>query len=372
MRKQHFTVFLLFIFLNLAFQCHASISLEKMTLEERVGQLLMVHFQGEIANEEARLLILEAKVGGFIYYNWSNGLTSPQQVNALSLSLQKLAQENRIPIPLLLAVDQEGGRVARLKEGFTIFPSNHVVAMSGDPLLAEKNAYTMGRELRSVGINLNLAPVVDINSNPENPVIGCRSFGDTPEVVVAYGEKALRGFHRAGIMTTLKHFPGHGDVKVDSHVELPTVLKTKAELERVELYPFAKLASQTEAIMTAHLLVPALDAEFCSTLSSKTLSYLRHELRFKGVIISDSLVMGGVLESCLTVDEAAIQALIAGCDILLLGGKQLNVGKEEYELAAKDVQRVHQAIIQAVKQGRISTERLDSAVQRILELKKSH
>ncbi len=340
-----------------------------MTLEEKVGQLLMVHFQGEIANDDARLLIQDIKVGGFIYYNWSNGLTSPAQVGSLSSSLQKLAEKNQNPLPLLIAVDQEGGRVARLKEGFTIFPSNLLVAESGDPSLAEKNAFTSGNELRAVGINVNLAPVVDINSNPENPVIGCRSFGARPEVVVAFAERALKGYHRAGLLTTLKHFPGHGDVKVDSHAELPKVLKSKEELERMELYPFAKLASQTDIIMTAHLLVPALDPVQCSTLSSKTLSYLRNVIGFDGVIMTDSLVMAGVLEKCITVEEAAIQALNAGCDILLLGGKQLIKGKSDLELTVRDIQKIHEAIIHAVKSGRVSVEKLDCSVKRILLLK---
>ncbi|MBA3603750.1 MAG: hypothetical protein H0W50_08955 [Parachlamydiaceae bacterium] len=329
----------------------------------------MVHFQGESANDDARLLIQELKVGGFIYYNWSNGLTSPAQVRSLSSSLQKLAEKNENPLPLLIAVDQEGGRVVRLKEGFTILPSNLSVAESGDPSLAEKNAFTIGKELRAVGINVNLAPVVDINSNLENPVIGCRSFGATPEVAVAFAERALKGYHRAGLLTTLKHFPGHGDVKVDSHVGLPQVLKTIKELERGELYPFAKLASKTDIIMTAHLLVPALDPVQCSTLSSKTLSYLRNVIGFDEVIMTDSLVMAGVLEKCTTVEEAAIQALIAGCDILLLGGKQLIKGKRDLELAASDIQKIHGAIIHAVKVGRVPVEKLDNSVKRILLLK---
>ena len=186
-----------------------------------------------------------------------------------------------------------------------------------DPNLAKEIALSIGQELRGVGINMNLAPVVDINSNPQNPVIGSRSFGNSAEAVILFAEQALRGYKQAQIIATLKHFPGHGDTTVDSHEDLPVVHKSKEELERMELLPFAKLAASAEAIMTAHILVPAFDAESCSTLSEKTLSYLRQTIGFQGVIVSDSLVMEGVLKKCQTVDEAAIQALIAGCDLLI-------------------------------------------------------
>lgn len=335
-----------------------------LTLEERVGQLLMVHFHGEVANEDARILIQETGVGGIIYYNWSNGLSSPEQVRILSEGLQKMV---RGEIPLLIATDQEGGIVARLTKGFTLFPGNRALGETGDSSLAEAAALAMGQELLSVGINMNLAPVVDINSNPRNPVIGIRSFGDQPERVLEFGEKALEGYHQAGIIATLKHFPGHGDVEVDSHEDLPLIRKSMEELEKTELLPFAKL--DADAIMTAHLLVPAFDEEHCSTLSENTLCYLRDRIGFQGVIITDSLVMEGLLKKCHSIDEAAIQALCAGCDILLLGGKQLIGGHANLELSVSDVQRIHRSIVQAVKTGRLSEQLIDQSVRRVLALK---
>lgn len=339
-----------------------SAGLDQMTLEEKVGQLLLVHFNGGEANDDAKKLIQELHVGGFIYYNWANGLHSPEQVKRLSSSLQKLAS-----IPLLIAVDQEGGRVARLKEGFTSFPSNQKLAETGDPLLANRNAFAMGKELRAVGININLAPVVDIDSNPSNPVIGDRSYGKTPEVVIAFAKQALEGFHQAGMLTTLKHFPGHGDVDVDSHHDLPVVNKSLEELAKMELLPFTSLADQTDAVMTAHILVPAIDPNNCVTLSKKALTLLRNQIGFEGVIISDSLVMEGLFKKGYTIDEIAIRALAAGCDILLLGGKLLN--ESGRELTTKDVKRIHQSLMNAVKSGRISEERVNESVERILKLK---
>jgi len=340
-----------------------------MSLEEKVGQLLMVHFQGEEANEDARTLIQEAKVGGIIYYNWCNGLHSPAQIQALSAGLQKLTQSNPNPIPLLIAVDQEGGVVARLTNGFTKFPGNKALGETSDPDLAKKAALTMGLEMRAVGINMNLAPVVDINSNPRNPVIGARSFGDNAETVLKFAEQALNGYKEAHIIATLKHFPGHGDTAVDSHEDLPIVHKSKEELEQMELLPFAKLAASSEAIMTAHILVPAFDRNNCSTLSETTLNYLRQTIGFQGVIVSDSLVMEGVLKRCQSVDEAAIQALKAGCDILILGGKLIDGERAGFELKVSDVMRIHSSIIKGVKEGRISEGRVSQAAAKILNLK---
>ncbi len=342
-----------------------------MNLEEKVGQLFVVVFRGEEVNDDAKALVQEVHVGGFIYYNWANGLTSPTQVKSLSEGLQKLAQETRLAIPLLITADQEGGLVARLTEGFTVFPGNKALGMTGEPELAKESAFAMGEELRAVGVNFNLSPVVDVNSNPRNPVIGIRSFSDSPDTVVAFGKKALEGYSESGTIACLKHFPGHGDVEVDSHHDLPIINKSIEELRRVELKPFAELASVADTIMTAHILVPALDPDNCSTLSKKTLDFLRRDLGFQGVIIADSLVMQGVLKKCGSVDEAAIQALNAGCDILLFGGKQL-VDNTNTELTVTDIRSIHHSLVEAVKSGRISEKRLNQAVEKVIQLKNKY
>ena len=351
---------------SFSFSSFAECSLE-MSLEEKAGQLLMVHFNGETVNDDAKTLIQKVHVGGFIYYNWANGLNSPEQVSALSRELQKLST-----IPLFIAIDQEGGRVARLTKGFTIFPGNKALGMTGDPELAEQCAFAMGQELHAVGVNFNLAPVVDVNSNPQNPVIGTRSFGDSPEIVIAFAQKAIQGYHRAKIITAIKHFPGHGDVSIDSHQDLPLVQKTQSQLQRLEFLPFSKLAAETDTIMTAHILVPSIDPDNCATLSKNVLDILRKDFGFKGIIVSDSLVMKGLLKNCASIDEAAIRAINAGCDILILGGKQLMGTEGDLELTVKDVERIHRSLIQAVKIGQISTSRIDDAVQRILKLKSQY
>jgi beta-N-acetylhexosaminidase len=339
--------------------CAAALSCSALSIEEKVGQVLMVHFNGEKVNEDARTLVKDLKVGGIIYYRWANGLTSQSQVKELSSELQKMAK-----IPLLIATDQEGGRVTRLQEGFTKLPSSLELAKRGD---VEESCYKMGTEMLSAGINMNLAPVVDINSNPKNPVIGDRSFGRDVDIVIQSARKALNGYEKAGVITTLKHFPGHGDVEVDSHVALPIVKKSLDALKALELCPFKEL--RAPVIMTAHILVPALDSKYPTTVSKKTLDYLREKLGFEGVIISDSLIMGALLDRYESIEDASIEAFNAGCDILLLGGKLLNGSHAGFELTTDDIKRVHAAMVAAVKSDRIAKERLDSAVSRILKLK---
>ena len=330
-------------------------------MKEKVGQRLMVQFHGEAPNEEARVLIHEVGVGGIIYYDWCNKLHTLREIESLSAGLQELAK-----YPLLIAADQEGGRVLRFREAFSFFPGNGKMER---PDMARKMACDLGMEMKAAGINMNLAPVVDVNCNPLNPVIGERAYSGSVEMVVAFGREALKGYRSAGVLATLKHYPGHGDTGVDSHAELAVVDKSREELEHMELVPFQELAGEADAIMTAHILVPAFDPDNCATLSKKTLDYLRDKIGFKGVIVSDSLVMEGVLKKCASVDEAAIQALNAGCDLLLLGGKLLTGEKAGFELTVPDVKRIHGSIVEAVKQGRISEARVNESVARILKLK---
>ncbi len=360
---------LLIVFLSLI-PFFLTASLSKLTIEEKVGQVIMVHFYGETENEDARKLIQDIRVGGIIYFNWSNGLTSRSQVKNLSHNLQELTYDNPHPIPLLIATDQEGGKVSRLNSPcFTKSPGNRYLGETDDLEAAKEIAYQMGKEMKCVGIQLNLSPVVDIATTENSPLID-RSFGSDPQKVTAFGKSFLEGFREANIFTTLKHFPGHGAVDVDSHRDLPYCLKSLSELEEFELVPFKELHPLADAIMTGHILVEALDKESCATLSKKTLThYLRDTLGFQGVIISDSLAMQAVLKTCKTVDEAAIQALIAGCDILLLGGAEITRGDIHFEVTTPDVKRIHNSLVTAVKEGRISMERLDDAVSRILLLK---
>ncbi|MFI0434360.1 MAG: beta-N-acetylhexosaminidase [Parachlamydiaceae bacterium] len=350
-----------------------SLSLSDLTLEEKIGQLLIVHFHGEEANDEARELIQDVHVGGVIYYNWANELKNPQQVQHLSQGLQALAQRSAHPIPLFIAVDQEGGRVNRLKNGFTVFPGHYPLGRTGEWEWGEESARMMAEELKAVGVSLNLSPVVDVASEQANPVIGVRSFSSDPVEVAKWGRCTLNGYQKAGVIATLKHFPGHGDVKVDSHEALPFITKQREELNQVELYPFRFLASQAEAILTAHLFVPALDPDECVTFSKKVITdLLRKELNFQGVIITDSLVMEGVLSQSSTLEDAALKSLLAGHDLILLGGKQLIGSQNGLECRIEDVKRIHRFLVDATQRGLLSEERIHASVSRILALKEKY
>lgn len=365
----------IFISIFLSFQfvlCHALIpNVNEMSTEEKVGQTLMVFFKGESVNEDARQLIEKAHIGNFIYYQWANSLNNPLQVQQLSNGLQKLARKQHHAIPLFISVDQEGGKVNRLNNGFTVFPSNSVVATSKKPGLAEDIAFAIGQELHAVGINMNLAPVVDINSNPARTVLGIRSFSSDPQEVIKFGRKALKGYKKANVIATLKHFPGYGEAAVDPHLGLPIVNKTKSELEHVELLPFRQLSPEAEAIMTAHIMMPALDPNNCATLSRKIVEELRNDMGYQGLIVSDSLVMQGVLDCCHSVEEAAVRAFEAGHDILVFGGKLLGQ-KDAQDLTTEDMLRIHKYLVNAVNSGRISQERLTASVNRILRAKKAY
>lgn len=352
-------------------QAYSKQHVSDLTLEEKVGQILMVHFVGDQVNSDAEALVKELMIGGIIYYNWANKLSSPAQVRDLSLSLQNLSATTRLKIPLFIAVDQEGGVVSRMTHGFTVFPGNKALGHINDHSLIKESMQIIGQELRACGVNFNFAPVVDVNVNPQNPVIGVRSFGETPQMVTACAKAAIRGLHEAGIISTLKHFPGHGDVSIDSHFELPTVRKNLKELQRCELHPFKKLARHCDVIMTAHLKVDALDDKNCATFSEKTISHLRNKIGFKGVVISDSIVMNGALKQVDSVEDAAIKAFNAGCDIILIGGKSL-VGSTTPELKIEEIKNVHKALVEAVKNGKVSQSKLDQSVKRVLDLKSKY
>lgn len=368
-RRWKFFFFLTFQFLFQAVYS-AVPSIFELSLEEKVGQLLMVHFHGEEANEDARRLIQELHVGGIIYYNWANGLHNPRQVACLSQGLQKMGACTPHGIPVLIAADQEGGVVNRLKNGFTLFPSNYAVGLSGELSWGKECARIMGQELKAVGVSMNLAPDADVYTNPSNPVIGIRAFSSDPSEVALWASSALQGYRKAGIVAALKHFPGHGDASVDSHEAVPLISKNREELDRCELLPFRTLAGEADAILTAHLMFPALDPDHCATFSKKIMEgVLRKEFNFQGVIMTDSLAMQGILSQCSSLEEAVLKSLEAGHDLILLGGKQLLATQSGLEFTIDDVQRVCQSLVEAVQTGRLSEKRVDEAVGRILRLK---
>jgi|688.fasta_scaffold16531_3 beta-N-acetylhexosaminidase len=333
-----------------------------LTLEEKIGQLLIVHFHGEHANEDAQRLIEEARVGGFIYYDLCNGLADLKQVQNLSRGLQKLSK-----IPLWIASDEEGGPVSRIK-GLEYFPGNRRLADLGNPYLVRDITCLGGRELKDLGINMNLAPVVDISSHPEKSFMAKRTFGNSPSVVTHYARHVLKGYKKAGILPVLKHFPGYGDTEMDPHLDLPVLNKKMQDLENVELVPYIQLLGETEAIMTAHILVPALDPLKCATLSEAIVKgLLRQKMGYEGLVITDSLTMQGLLNNCGSLEKAALEALLAGCDLLILGRGRLQHGGDD--LKVEDILRIFHFLVQEAEEGRLPLKIVDQAVARTLHFK---
>ncbi len=341
--------------------------IDEMSLEEKVGQLLMAHFHGEEANEDAKTLIQDVHVGSIIYYNWANSLSSPRQVRKLSSGLQTLTLQTSHKIPLAIATDQEGGLIARLTNGFTIFPGNKALGMTNTPELARKCACAMGEEARQVGVTWILGPVVDVN-RPENPVIGIRSFGEDGREVAQFAAQACYGYQDAKIKTCAKHAIGQGFGKTDPHYDFSVVDLTKEELERQDLPPFIAVRDLVDAIMVGHLVVKAIDPDTVATFSQKVVKYIRAK-GFNKLLVTDSLVMEGLLKHCESVDEAAVKALQAGYDMLILGGKVLLGTQDSLELTVQDVKRIHGHILDAVHEGRLSMDRINEAVKRVLAFK---
>jgi len=345
---------------------------DRLTLEEKVGQMLMVSFSGTSCNGDALRLITEAHVGGIMYYQFSNGLTSPEQVRLLSRSLQEVAQKHSPYVPLLISVDQEGGTINRLipKHNFTTFPSQEIIGAVNDTTLTEKTAYAIGRQLRAVGISLNMAPVADINSNADNPVIGSRSFGTTATHVIPHVHAALRGYQKANTIACIKHFPGHGDTDTDSHTTLPVITHVKEILNERELKPFAT-SLHAPAIMTAHIMVPTYDQTACATMSSIIITdLLRKTMHYRGIIITDSLLMQGALHKN-DLSTAAIRSIQAGCDIVLISGRML-IDQQYRTVTTDEVIQTHKAIVNAVRVGHIPLARINESVDRILSLKQQY
>ena len=328
----------------------------EMTIEEKVGQLIMVGFDGTQANEAIETHIRERFIGGVVLF--SRNIETPQQTAELTNQLQRLAEAITRQIPLFIGIDQEGGWVIRLKEGVTVLPGNMALGATNSTELAERAGEITAVELAAVGVNLNFAPVMDVNNNPQNPVIDRRSFGESAELVSRLGVAYIHGLQGNGVLATAKHFPGHGDTTVDSHFDLPTVNHARERIYALELQPFrAAIDAGVAAIMTAHIVYPAFDADRPATLSPTILTdLLRKELGFDGLLITDDMEMKAIDDRYQS-GEAAVMAVEAGADIVMV-----------LWTPVKQVE-VFDALLSAVKSGRISQARLDQSVKRILKSK---
>lgn len=328
-----------------------------MTVEAKAGQVLALAFRGTAMDEATVVRINDIKPGGVILYRWN--VSAPSQVRGL---ISDLKERCALDDPVMVALDQEGGLVARIRTEDSDFPGLMALGATGDAHLARRQGYVMGIQMRSLGIDVDYAPVVDVNSNPKNPVIGVRSFGDDVDMVSSMGSAMIEGFAQAGLGCSAKHFPGHGDVDMDSHLDLPVLDRPINCLRRLELAPFvAAVKAGVPAVMTAHVVIPDLTGELPSTLSPAAVSLLRDELGFDGVILSDSMGMKAISDRW-GVAEASVMALKAGVDMILLGADPAFPPERQGE--------VHDRIVQAVLSGELKESRLDEAVSRIEKWKR--
>ena len=323
-----------------------------MTLREKVGQLFIVGFSGTTVLKDFAAVLSEYKPGGVILF--SRNLRGLDQIVRLTNQLQKLSSQQ----PLFIAIDQEGGRVSRLPRGFTIFPSCAVLGQCDSSELAYAAATSTAKELHAVGINMNMAPVLDVNTNPANPIIGDRAFSSSATQVSALGLATIAGLQDNKVIACGKHFPGHGDTAGDSHEELPTISSSADRLREIELRPFRHaIENGLATVMTAHVVYRALDDSRPATLSPYILTeLLRNELDFQGLILTDDLEMHAIVDHY-GIGEAAVLAFRARVDILLI------CKERDHVVTAMET------VYQAARNGQISEARIEASVRRIALIK---
>lgn len=329
--------------------------IHQLTTEEKIGQLLMFGIDGVKITDHAMRLIKEFKVGNIILF--ARNCKDPKQLYLLNQSLQKLAHET-LGIPMFISIDQEGGMVTRIFHGATFFPGAMTLSAAGSLEDAYKMGDIMGEELLSLGVNMNLAPVLDVNNNPKNPVIGVRSYSDDPIRVAEYGVAFMKGLQNH-VIATGKHFPGHGDTHLDSHLALPSVDYPIQRLESIELVPFKRAIHEgIGALMSSHINFPAFTEEGRPTTLSKSCltGFLRETLGFKGLIVTDGMEMKAIQDHYGTV-EASLMSIQAGANLVCI------CHSEPLQMEAVD--RIKQSLLT----GELTMDQLDERVQRVLDAK---
>jgi beta-N-acetylhexosaminidase len=323
-----------------------------------IGQKLLLAFDGKEASAEIVSALKNYKPGGLTLYRHAD-IENPAQVRALTDSLQQIARENNQP-PLIIATDQEGGQLTAVDEGTTPLPGNMALGAVNSVELARKAGAVLGRELAAMGVNADYAPVCDVNINPQNPVIGVRSFGEDPEKVGRLAGAMIEGIQSEGVAATAKHFPGHGDTDSDSHEGLFFLPQDLARFRKVEFPPFlAAVNSGVKMMMTAHLALPAVDGPEAppATLSANILQgLLREDLGFDGVIVTDALDMKAISQ-VVPMGDAALRASAAGADLLMLSASQL------------DQRDVFEQMVTSSQNGNLSSNSTAESLKRIAVLK---
>ncbi|MFD1413334.1 beta-N-acetylhexosaminidase [Oceanobacillus jeddahense] len=330
-------------------------------LARKIGQLLVVGFNGKAITPEIKELIHDYYVGSIILF--SRNIGEPEEVLQLTSSLQKEAKAAGYEKPLFICLDQENGVVSRMHQGMTTFSGAMALGATDEPQYAYEVGLATGGELKALGINWNLAPVLDVNNNPQNPVIGVRSFSANPQKVAEFGEAMMKGLQDAGVMTSLKHFPGHGDTSVDSHLDLPVISHEMDRLEKVELVPFkACIRAGADSVMAAHVYFPAIEpkANTPATLSKQVyVKLLREKLGFQGAITTDCMEMKAISNTIGT-EKGAVKALQAGTDFVMVS--------HTYPVQKRTIQE----ITGAVESGALSASSIEASFQRIQLLKEKY
>lgn len=331
--------------------------IKDMSIEEKVGQLVMVGVDGYELNANAQNFIQNYHVGGLVLLK--KNVKDTQQMLNLINDLKETNKVNRTP--LFLALDEEGGRISRMPAEINKMPSSQQIGEQKNENLAKRVGGILGQEIKGFGLNVNFAPVLDIFSNPKNTVIGDRAIGDNPDLVSKLGIQTMKGIQEQNIISVVKHFPGHGDTSVDSHVGLPRVDYDLERLMSFELVPFSHaIANNVDAVMLAHILLPKIDPDYPASFSEVIISdVLRKEMNYDGVVITDDMTMGAIVENY-NLSEAAVKSIQAGSDIVLVCH---DFAKEEAVL---------KAILEAAKTGKLSPARIDESVYRILKLKEKY
>ena len=324
--------------------------LEDMSLQEKIGQLLVVGFQSSQVDEHIKKMIQEYKVGGVILFD--RNMKDPKQVALLNNELQTMALENKHQIPLTLSVDQEGGQIIRMKDKVSPIPSQQTLGQIGDSKKVYDLAYRTGKELSAMGFNVNFAPVLDLSDTDS------RSFGEDPEKTGTLGSQVVTGLMDSGIVATLKHFPGNGRSNIDPHMESSSVQADKGNLRTTDIYPFKQIIDAKDNnrfyVMVTHIKYPAYDRQNPASISSIIIQeLLRKELGFTGIVVTDDLEMGAVSKH-FTYEDLGSKAVEAGADMLLVCH------------TFENQQKVYNGIEEAVKSGQLSEERINEAVKRIL------
>ncbi len=329
--------------------------IEEMSLREKIGQLIVVGFPSKQVDEQITKMMTDYHVGGVILYD--RNMESPRQVAELTNELQEMALQTKHKLPLMFSIDQEGGSIVRMKQHVTPIPSQKTLGSQGDESVVYQTAYRTGQELSAMGIHVNFAPVLDLSESDS------RSFGTDPEKVSVYGQQVIKGLVDAGMVATLKHFPGHGRSNVDPHEETSSVEANQLDLENNDIFPFKKAIDEMDHqnffVMVTHIKYPAYDQENPASISPVIIEdLLRKKLGYKGIVVTDDLEMGAV-NKYFTYEDLGYKAVESGADLLLVCH------------TLENQQKVFNGILEAVETKKLKEERIDEAVKRILMYKLS-